>query len=86
VQNWVVDGSYVKLREVSLGYRFRTPASYSVRLSLIGRNLSILYRHKENRYGLDPETGSGSGIAGLGYEQMQIPSARNIGARVTFSF
>ncbi|MEX2028762.1 MAG: SusC/RagA family TonB-linked outer membrane protein [Candidatus Curtissbacteria bacterium] len=86
VENWVIDGSYVKLREVSLGYTFPKVGNLGIRLSLIGRNLSILYRHESNPYGLDPETGSGSGIAGLGYEQMQIPSARNIGARVTITF
>jgi hypothetical protein len=58
----------------------------SIRFTLIARNLAILYRHSSNDFGLDPETGSGSDIKGMGYEQMQIPTARNIGARLTFSF
>jgi TonB-linked SusC/RagA family outer membrane protein len=91
VQNWVMDGSYIKLREVSLGCNLPQKnlgkvGNYinSIRFSLIGRNLAILYR--SNIYGIDPEVGSGSGIAGLGYEQMTVPACRNIGGRITFSF
>jgi len=93
VGNWAVDGSYIKLREVSLGYTLSQSelgnlgnSINSIRFSLIGRNLAILYRSDENIYGIDPEVTSGSGIAGLGYEQMTVPVSRNIGARVTFSF
>ena len=88
-----MDGSYIKLREVSLGYTLSQSelgnlgnSINSIRFSLIGRNLAILYRSDENIYGIDPEVTSGSGIAGLGYEQMTVPVARNIGARLTFSF
>ena len=91
VENWVMDGSYVKLREVSLGYtlpqkNLGNAGNYinNVRFSVIGRNLAILYR--SNEYGIDPEVTSGSGIAGLGYEQMTVPVSRSIGGRITFSF
>ena len=92
-ENWVVDGSYVKLREVSFGYTL--PVSkmgnfgnyvHSVRIALIGRNLAILHHSKENIYGIDPEVSSGNSLVGLGYEQMTVPVCRNIGARVTFTF
>ena len=93
VENWVMDGSYIKLREVSLGYTLPVKkmgnfGNYvnSVRVSLIGRNLAILYHSKENKFGIDPEVGSGSSLVGLGYEQMTVPVSRNIGARLTFSF
>ena len=88
-----MDGSFVKLREVSLGYTI--PQSKlgnvgnhinSIRLSLIGRNLAILYRSPENTFGIDPEVSSGNSLVGLGYEQMTVPVSRNIGARLTFSF
>jgi len=89
VANWVMDGSYIKLREVSFGYSF--PASNwkninGLRLSLVGRNLAILYRSSENTFGIDPEVSSGNSLVGLGYEQMTVPVARNIGARLTLSF
>ncbi len=93
VENWVMDGSFVKLREVSLGYvlpqsKLGNLGNYvnNIRFSLIGRNLAILYRSSENTFGIDPEVGSGSGITGLGYEQMTVPVSRNIGGRITFSF
>ncbi len=93
VDNWVMDASFIKLREVSLGYtlpqsKMGNLGNYlnQMRFSLIGRNLAILYRGSENIYGIDPEVGSGSGLSGLGYEQMTIPVSRNIGARITFSF
>ena len=93
VENWVIDGSYIKLREVSLGYTLPVSkmgnfGNYvnSVRISLIGRNLAILYHSPENKYGIDPEVGSGNSLVGLGYEQMTVPVSRNIGGRITFSF
>jgi len=93
VQNWVVDGSYIKLREVAIGYTL--PVSkmghlgnfvHSASIALIGRNLAILYHSKENKFGIDPEVSSGNSLVGLGYEQMTVPVCRNIGARLTFSF
>jgi len=93
VENWVMDGSYIKLREVSIDYtlpvsKMGNLGNYvnNVRISLIGRNLAILYHSKENKFGIDPEVGSGSSLAGLGYEQMTVPVSRSIGARLTFSF
>jgi outer membrane receptor protein involved in Fe transport len=93
VENWVMDGSYIKLREVSLGYtlsqsKLGIVGNYvnNIRLSIIGRNLAILYRSPENTFGIDPEVSSGNSLVGLGYEQMTVPVSRNIGARLTFSF
>ena len=93
VANWAVDGSYVKLREVSLGYtlpqsKLGSVGNFinSIRIAAIGRNLAILYVSDENVYGIDPEVTSGSGLVGLGYEQMTVPVSRNIGGRITFSF
>jgi len=93
VENWVMDGSYVKLREVSLGYtlpvsKMGNLGNYvnNVRLSVIGRNLAILYHSPENKFGIDPEVGSGNSLRGLGYEQMTVPVSREFGARLSFSF
>ncbi|MEO6134117.1 MAG: SusC/RagA family TonB-linked outer membrane protein [Ginsengibacter sp.] len=93
VENWVVDASYIKLREVAIGYTLPVSkmgnfGNYvrSARISLIARNLAILYHSKENKFGIDPEVGSGNSLIGLGYEQMTVPVCRNIGARITFSF
>lgn len=85
----LVDASYVKLREVSLSYRFpqkwisNTPFS-AVQVGLIGRNL-FLKTAKENTYS-DPEASSfGTGNA-QGYEYGSIPSLRSYGANLRITF
>jgi TonB-linked SusC/RagA family outer membrane protein len=87
----MMDGSFVKLREVSLGYTF--PKSliaklgiHSANLAFFARNLALLYLSPENDIRIDPETGFGTGNQGVGYEQMQIPTARSLGIKLSVSF
>ena len=81
----IVDGSFVKLRELTLSYdvprRFTDRARLSgLRLSLIGRNL-WLWIPDENRY-FDPETTvEASNVQG--FEYGQIPSPRSIGLTIS---
>jgi hypothetical protein len=87
----VMDGSFIKLREVSLGYDLPSSAVhaiglYSVRVSFVARNVAILYTHESNDVGIDPETSFGTTNAGLGYEQMQIPVPRSLGFKIAASF
>ena len=69
------DASFVKLREVALGYNLpsrllsRTPLN-SVRISLTGRNLLTL--HSKTPRGIDPEASSSSGN-GQGIENGSLP-------------
>jgi TonB-linked SusC/RagA family outer membrane protein len=76
----VFDASFIKLREVRFGYAFPSrlfdnlPIS-SMKLSLVGRNLALLYTQVPH---VDPETTLGSGnIQGL--ENSQLPSTRSVG-------
>ncbi|MDH7444531.1 SusC/RagA family TonB-linked outer membrane protein [Aquimarina sp. 2201CG14-23] len=85
-ENWIVDGSFVKLREVTLGYSF--PKKMIKRLSLsnlslsyVGRNLAILHSNTDN---YDPETGFNTSFSGL--EFFGIPSASSHGLRVNLTF
>lgn len=76
----VYDASFVKLREVRLGYTlpniwFRNTPFRDINLSLIGRNLAILYKKVPH---IDPETTLSSGNL-QGIEAGQIPPARSIG-------
>lgn len=76
----VYDASFVKLREMRLGYTlpnhwFRNTPFRNINLSLIGRNLAILYKKVPN---IDPETALSSGNL-QGIEAGQIPPARSIG-------
>jgi outer membrane receptor protein involved in Fe transport len=83
----IFDGSFIKLRELSLGYSVpQTILSntflQSVRLSLVGRNLAILFKNHPH---LDPEFDAKGGNAqGFGYGEM--PSTRNIGFNLNVSF
>jgi TonB-linked SusC/RagA family outer membrane protein len=74
----VFDASYIKLREVTLGYTFPQlfDVLQSVRLSLYGRNLAVW--GLDNK-GIDPETvvGGSGNIQGL--EGGIIPATRSFG-------
>ncbi|CAN5281874.1 SusC/RagA family TonB-linked outer membrane protein [soil metagenome] len=80
------DASYVKLREVRLGYTLpntimgRLPFR-DVNLSLVGRNLLLW---TENPH-FDPETlGMSGGTLQPGVENMAYPSARSMGFNLSF--
>ncbi|PIE88470.1 MAG: SusC/RagA family TonB-linked outer membrane protein [Bacteroidetes bacterium] len=88
----IIDGSYIKLREVTLGYVFDKEMLrninwlQSVSLSLVCRNAAILWRHPSNDLGIDPETGFGATMRGVGLEQYQIPTARTFGFKLNATF
>jgi len=84
----VFDASFVKLREVTLGYTFRNlPALQrvgiqSLNLSLIGRNLWIIHKNTPD---IDPEINMGAGNY-VGMETNAIPSVRSMGFNVKVNF
>jgi TonB-linked SusC/RagA family outer membrane protein len=82
-EQFVYDASFVKLREVRLGYR--VPTSWTSRagvdgltLALVGRNLALWSDVPH----IDPETAFNAGNA-QGFEYSQMPSLRSIGFSVT---
>ncbi len=81
----VFDASYVKLREVTLGYTLPqfVDVLQSVRLSIYGRNLATWGLDNE---GIDPETvvGGSGNIQGL--EGGIIPSTRSFGFNLRVNF
>lgn len=85
VESWrVEDGSYLKLREISLGYDFgKIGAMSGVTLSLVGRNL-----HSWDSYdGYDPETNAGGTndfLRGVDFGNVPIP--RTFQAMLTARF
>ena len=84
----VYDASFVKLRELVIGYNMpanlldRTPFE-RVRISLTGRNLGILYRNTP--LGIDPEATSTSGN-GQGIEDAALPPYALYGFNINLSF
>jgi TonB-linked SusC/RagA family outer membrane protein len=74
------DASYIKLREVIIGYTFDQPfirnlGIRSVNLSFVGRNLAILHKNVPH---IDPELGFSAGRI-QGMESTQLPSLRSLG-------
>lgn len=84
-QTSIFDASYVKLREVRLGYTipnslFQNLPFRDLNISFIGRNLALLYSKVPH---IDPETAfSNSNVQGI--EFGQLPSARSLGFNVSF--
>ena len=82
------DATYVKLREVKLGYNlpkkwFNTVPFTSATISLVGRNLALW---TENDH-VDPESISFSGGTIVpGVEDMALPSTRSYGVNLNLEF
>ena len=84
----VYDGSYIKLREASIGYSLpekvlRNAFIKDAKISLVGRNLWII--HKNLPYA-DPESMLGGGLNSYGFSIGSLPTVREIGLNVTFKF
>jgi hypothetical protein len=78
------DASYVRLREILLGYNFKINSNViqGIDVSLYGRNLGFLY----NSSGvLDPNSNVGSGNI-QGIEGFGMPSSRTYGINARFRF
>ncbi|MCQ6960714.1 SusC/RagA family TonB-linked outer membrane protein [Mucilaginibacter aquariorum] len=84
---FIYSASYVKLREVKIGYTF--PSQWvkgvglqSATVSLVGRNLWIIHKNVPN---IDPETAFNTGNA-QGLEDLTLPTVRNIGFNINLKF
>jgi TonB-linked SusC/RagA family outer membrane protein len=94
-RNWaelaVIDGSYIKLREVSLAYKLphglvNKIGIQNATISLFGRNLALLYTHESNDCNIDPEVSSGGTLYGVGFESYQMPPSRTLGIKLNLNF
>ena len=83
-EEFVYDASFVKLRELQLSYRLparlfvNTPVKFAS-ISLVGRNLLLLYSNVDN---LDPESIFNNTNRGIGLEHSGVPQTRSIGINV----
>jgi len=83
----VFDASYVKLREVKLGYQLPTHLISKIgfqgaSFSLVARNLWIIHKNAPN---IDPETAFNTGNA-QGLESLQLPTTRSFGFNLNLKF
>jgi len=86
----VIDKSFVKLREVTLGYKFsnkmieKLPFN-DLSFTVVGRNL-LLFTPESNQY-IDPETSTfGTDLSGQFGEFSANPSTKSIGFNIKASF
>ncbi|MET0299735.1 MAG: SusC/RagA family TonB-linked outer membrane protein [Flavitalea sp.] len=86
-ESFVYDASFVKLREVRLGYNI--PRAWisgigfqSATVSLVGRNLWIIHKNVPN---IDPEIAFNSGN-GQGLEDLGMPTVRTVGFNINLKF
>jgi TonB-linked SusC/RagA family outer membrane protein len=85
----VVDGDFIKLRQVTLGYTVpasvfeRVPVLRAVQVSFVARNLGFLMRKADN---IDPEASFGSNVKYYGIEGTSLPSTRSYGVNLNFKF
>ncbi|MDE0471964.1 MAG: SusC/RagA family TonB-linked outer membrane protein [Ekhidna sp.] len=85
-EEFIYDGSFVKLREMILSYRLPSDFLKSsflsfltdLQLAIVGRNLAILHK---NTVGFDPEATFNSGND-QGIEAFAFPSTRSIGFNI----
>lgn len=83
----VYDASFVKLRELSLGYNF--PTRMISKIGLSGLSLSVVGRNLWNIYDklpmVDPESSFNNGN-GQGFESYGLPATRSIGFNLNVKF
>jgi len=91
-QESIIDGSFIKLREISLGYTFpksiidKQNIVQSLTVSFYIHNVALLYVDESNDVKIDPETGYGNGNDGVGFEQYQLPPSRTMGFKLSVKF
>lgn len=83
----IFDASYVKLREVSLGYSIspsilKRIKIQSAKISVVGRNVWMIFKNTPH---IDPEIDAkGGNSQGFGYGE--LPSSRSLGMNLSLSF
>jgi TonB-linked SusC/RagA family outer membrane protein len=84
----VLDGSFIKFRQATLGYTFKQnmlgklPFS-SISVNLVARNLFTIMKHTDN---IDPENTFSSLVTLAGVEGGALPYTRTYGFNVNFKF
>ncbi len=84
-ENWIEDGSFVKLRELSVSYSFKPKflKTGNMRVNLAGRNLFSI----DNYSGYDPEVNAaGQSSAVRGFDFVEVPIPRQIIVGLNFNF
>ncbi|UYZ62917.1 SusC/RagA family TonB-linked outer membrane protein [Hymenobacter weizhouensis] len=84
-ENWIEDGSFVKLREASVSYTLlpKVLGLRDLRLSVAGRNLLVFTDYS----GYDPEVNAaGQSTAVRGFDFVEVPIPRTVSVGLNASF
>ena len=86
-ENFVYDASFIKLRQITLGYSlpsrlFNGTPIRGLMVSLVGRNLAILHKKVPN---IDPESSYQSGN-NQGLDYFGLPASRTYGVNLRATF
>ena len=89
-EEFVLDASYIMLREVTLGYDvpskiLKNSMFNSLRFTLVGRNLFYLEEHMQNM-GISPESAPSTAPGARGIEGLSMPTTRSFGLNVNLTF
>lgn len=82
---FIYDASFIKLRQLILGYTFSSAMLknkiQSITISLVARNVFTIKKHTSN---IDPESNYSNGPQGI--EQAQVPYTRTLGLNLNVKF
>ncbi len=78
----IFDASFLKLREISLSYRFVNNPKFGLSANLFTRNILLWSGYK----GFDPESSQGNNNMAGGFERFSLPASTSFGAGLTFNF
>ncbi len=84
-EDGIEDASYIKLREVSLGYRIPIrlfEKRTQLKLSLFATNILLFSKYK----GVDPETNLTGSSNGFGLDYFNIPGVHSLGLSLNWEF
>lgn len=91
-EEFVLDATYVSLREITFGYKIgklfkNVNVLNSAKLSAVCRNVLYLYQNDEIKLmGANPEGGFGPFTVAQGYESTGVPMTRSLGLNLSLTF
>ena len=84
---FLYDASFIKFRQIILGYDFSTKMFHGsikgLRLSFVTRNVFTIMKHTPN---IDPETNYSASIYSQGLESASVPYSRTLGFNLNVKF
>ncbi len=84
---FVYDASFIKFRQLILGYDFTTKLFHNkirgIRLSFVARNLFTIMKHTPN---IDPEASYSASVYSQGLESAEVPYSRTFGLNLNVKF